>query len=100
MDHVALRVADVARSIAWYSDVLGLEREQVPEWGDYPVILKVGEASLRLPAGRGGLPAGARGLEAKGLAPEFSDHEICHSQYLRDPDGHLVEITTYEVPRP
>ena len=27
----------------------------------------------------------------------FSDHGASHSLYFRDPDGHLVELTTYEV---
>jgi catechol 2,3-dioxygenase-like lactoylglutathione lyase family enzyme len=28
---------------------------------------------------------------------EFQDHEISHSIYFRDPDGHELEITTYEL---
>lgn len=119
-DHVALRVRDLERSIAWYRDVLGLEREHIPAWGDYPVVLRAGGASLALfQAASPDLPstppeairvthiafrvgreafARARGhLEALGLAPQFQDHELCHSLYVRDPDGYEVEITTYEV---
>jgi len=28
---------------------------------------------------------------------EFQNHGIAHSIYFRDPDGHELEITTYEV---
>ena len=27
----------------------------------------------------------------------FSDHGISHSVYLNDPDGHQIELTTYET---
>jgi catechol-2,3-dioxygenase len=36
-------------------------------------------------------------LGSKGLSPEFADHGICHSIYISDPDGHRIEITTYEI---
>ena len=38
-----------------------------------------------------------RELEKRGIKFEFQDHEIAHSIYFRDPDGHQLEITTYEV---
>ena len=36
-------------------------------------------------------------LKKHGIKFEFQDHEIAHSIYFRDPDGHQLEITTYEV---
>jgi catechol 2,3-dioxygenase-like lactoylglutathione lyase family enzyme len=36
-------------------------------------------------------------LKKHGITFEFQDHEISHSIYFRDPDGHQLEITTYEV---
>ena len=36
-------------------------------------------------------------LERRGIDFEFSDHEIAHSIYFEDPDGHILEITTYEL---
>jgi len=33
IDHVALTVKDVERSVAWYHDVLGLERRHQEVWG-------------------------------------------------------------------
>ncbi|HEY2124000.1 MAG TPA: VOC family protein, partial [Chthoniobacterales bacterium] len=37
-------------------------------------------------------------LRRHGISFEFQDHEISHSIYFRDPDGHKLEITTYDVP--
>ena len=37
------------------------------------------------------------GLAERGIDAELWDHTICHSLYLRDPDGHQVELTTYDV---
>jgi catechol 2,3-dioxygenase-like lactoylglutathione lyase family enzyme len=36
-------------------------------------------------------------LKRRGIEFEFQDHEISHSIYFYDPDGHELEITTYEV---
>jgi catechol 2,3-dioxygenase-like lactoylglutathione lyase family enzyme len=123
LDHVALTVRDVARSAAWYREVLGLERRFEEVWGDFPAIVASGPTSLALfpssvpdpapPPGRDTLCArhiafrvtGAMfeqarlELEARGLAPAFQDHTAAHSLYIKDPDGHEVEITTYDVTR-
>jgi catechol 2,3-dioxygenase-like lactoylglutathione lyase family enzyme len=36
-------------------------------------------------------------LTALGIACEFQNHTIADSIYFHDPDGHEVEITTYEM---
>ena len=36
-------------------------------------------------------------LERRGLRVEFQDHGISHSIYFHDPDGHELEITTYDL---
>jgi catechol 2,3-dioxygenase len=36
-------------------------------------------------------------LKRRGIEFEFQDHEISHSIYFHDPDGHELEITTYEL---
>ncbi len=36
-------------------------------------------------------------LKRRGIRFEFQDHEISHSIYFHDPDGHELEITTYEL---
>lgn len=121
IDHVALTVRDVARSVAWYREVLGLERRHEEVWGDFPAVVGAGTTALALfptrvpepgpPPGRdvlsvrhiafrvdGDTFARARAhLEARGIAPTFEDHTAAHSLYFTDPDGHQLEITTYEL---
>ena len=36
-------------------------------------------------------------LKNRGIDFEFQDHKISHSIYFNDPDGHELEITTYEL---
>jgi len=76
IDHVALAVRDVRRSAAWYQEVLGLERLHEEVWGDVPAIVGTGGTAIAL---------------------EFQDHGIAHSIYFFDPDGHALEITTYDL---
>ena len=121
IDHVALTVRDVERSIAWYRDVLGLERRHEETWGDYPVMMFASDTALALFQARGpvqdapdhGSTAIMRHLAFQvdrsnfmkaqetlrtlGIAFTFQDHSISQSIYLRDPDGYELEITTYEL---
>jgi catechol 2,3-dioxygenase-like lactoylglutathione lyase family enzyme len=121
LDHVALSVRDVARSVAWYQDVLGLERRYEAVWGDFPAVVGAGTTALALfptpvadpspPPGREVLSVRhiafrvgreaferARGhLASRGITPTFEDHAAAHSLYFADPDGHRLEITTYDV---
>ena len=48
IDHVAITVAELERSIAWYGDVLGLERRFQDEWGDVPTMMCAGETCVAL----------------------------------------------------
>ena len=120
LDHIALSVRDVARSAQWYADVLGFERLHPGLWNDVPVFVGRGEMAIALfPASKNAQPANARGalailhfafravrpeflaaqnhLKARGIDFEFQDHEISHSIYFPDLDGHEIEITTYEL---
>jgi catechol-2,3-dioxygenase len=36
-----------------------------------------------------------RDLDRLGIAYEVWDHGICDSLYVSDPEGHLIELTTY-----
>lgn len=118
LDHVAIAVEDVERSRRFYSEVLGLERAH-EEW-DVPVVLAANGTGVAIfdkdlhPGNDEGQPAtrilhiafrldregferAREQLAAEGLEPHFSDHGIAHSIYFSDPDGHQLELTTYEV---
>ena len=121
LDHVALSVRDVERSAKWYVDVLGFERRHEGMWKGVPVFIGLGQTALALfpaktadaksPADRAAVRilhlalranrenflAAQRDLTSRGIAFQFEDHEISHSIYFCDPDGHQLEITTYDL---
>ena len=117
LDHVALSVRDQEVSERWYREVLGLERVYADAWGNVPVMMVAdgtGVALFRAREGPDGAPAvrilhiafrvdranfaAARAaLAERGLDVEFQDHDVAHSIYFRDPDGHQLELTTYEL---
>jgi catechol 2,3-dioxygenase-like lactoylglutathione lyase family enzyme len=117
LDHVALSVRDQAISERWYREVLGLERVHEETWGDMPVMLAAEGTGLALFPARGGdasspavrilhiafrvdrasFDAARQSLEAHGIRVEFQDHTVSHSIYFDDPDGHRLELTTYEL---
>ena len=121
IDHVAVGVRDIERSAKWYIDILGFERLHEGMWDGVPTFIGKGKTGIALfPASSDARPtssshrelrmlhlafradrenflAAQRELETRGIAFEFQDHEISHSIYFRDPDGHALEITTYEL---
>lgn len=115
LDHVAIAVADIEHSARWYLDVLGFERMHDGMWDGVPTFVGKGETGLALfpnkknLASRGGIlhiafrasraefENAQRELTTRGIPFEFQDHEISHSIYFSDPDGHHLEITTYEL---
>ena len=124
IDHVALAVADVERSTAWFIEVLGFERRFDGMWNGVPVFVGKGTTALALfprreshdsptseqrksndidmlhlalRADRKNFLAAQDELQNRGVRFDFEDHEISHSIYFRGPDGHKFEITTYEL---
>ena len=95
-DHVAINVADVARSIAWYQEKLGAEvLYQDPTWG----FLQVGGVKLALT-----LKDQHPGHIAFDIGPnppaEFFKAAKVHrdgsvSRYVSDPDGNSLEYIHY-----
>jgi len=124
IDHVALTVTDLEKSITWYQDVLGLERRYKEAWGDSPAMLCAGSTCVALfPLRPAESPARTNDaakptichlafrttyaelleaekiLQERGMLFEFQNHGIAHSIYFSDPDGHKLEITTYDLPK-
>jgi catechol 2,3-dioxygenase-like lactoylglutathione lyase family enzyme len=121
IDHVALAVRDVDASLQWYIDVLGLERYHDGMWNGIPVFVGKGNTRIALFPARGEDPktaasagngkmlhlafranrknflAAQNELKERGIEFEFQDHEISQSIYFHDPDGHELEITTYDL---
>jgi len=118
LDHVSLNVSDRPRSIAWYRDVLGLEQRGEARRDDWPVFMgELGacvalfqaqvETAERQPestglrhvafmVGRDDLAAAQTRLRERGVEFRFEDHGNAHSIYFLDPDGNVIELTTYE----
>jgi catechol 2,3-dioxygenase-like lactoylglutathione lyase family enzyme len=121
LDHVAIRVKDPEHSASWYEKVLGLKRLNIAEWGNFPVFMSCGKTGVAI------FPAKLTDPEidkqSKNVAIshfafnvsnenfkkaqehyrslkiefEFQDHHYFHSIYTKDPDGHMVELTTIVV---
>ena len=116
-DHLVLLCADVERSLAFYTQKLGLADERVDEWrrGDvgFPSVRVNEHTILDLFAGE---PTGANmdhfcmvvedtDLDSlatsgefdvvRGPVEVFGARGMGRSVYVRDPDGHQVELRTY-----
>jgi catechol 2,3-dioxygenase len=126
--HVHLKVADVARSLAFYCDVLGFELQQ--RWGADAAFVSAGgyhhHIGLNSWESRGGSPPrGTTGLyhvairyptratladalrrlaDAGVPLSGASDHGVSIALYLSDPDGNGIELywdrPEEEWPRP
>jgi len=121
LDHVAIRVNDVETSVNWYEKTLGLRRMKLTEWGDFPIFMSCGKTGIAIfPANlnddKNNLQSRNIGIshfafnlshedfykakkyfDESAVEFEFQDHFYFHSIYIKDPDGHIVELTTIVV---
>ena len=117
IDHIVLNVTDVEASIAWYGEMFGLGAERLDQWraGEVPFVsLRVSESILidlvaapvtgtnmdhvALVTDRAtfdGFVAAHTDLIEMGPKSLFGARGQGDGVYLRDPDGHRVELRTY-----
>ena len=118
LDHAVLCVADVEVAVRWYDEELGLSAERLEEWrrGEVPFVsLRVDGTTLidlieRAPDGtnvdhlafvtdRAGFDQFCERHRADiemGPRPLFGARGVGDGAYVRDPDGHRIEVRTYE----
>ncbi len=118
LDHIVLNVADVERSLAWYTELLGLQPERVDEWraGDAPfpsvritdgciidlfAVERTGENvnHFCLVVGAGDVEAVAndeRFTVVDGPGRRWGARGDGTSVYVLDPDHNVVELRTYD----
>ena len=117
IDHIVLDVADIERSISWYTGRLGVQAERLEEWraGEAGFVsLRVGPTTIidlleQAPTGENmnhvALLIEEADVDAMAESGEWDIEmgpaELSGAQgvgrgiYVRDPDGHLVELRTY-----
>lgn len=120
IDHLALRCASIEVTKEWYVNTLGFEHVFQGHGGGIPIILRLGSTFLTLFPRKenhqvladdrawhlalrattyADFQSAQSELQSRGVSFKFQDHEISHSIYFFDPDGFLLEITTYDVPK-
>ena len=120
IDHIAFTCKNPEASKDWYVEVLGFKHIYQGEWNGVPIFIQLGSTAIALfpethqsklqPQAAKGLSHFAlraktqsdfkdaqEELKAKHIEYQFQDHDLAHSIYFNDPDGHRVEITTYDL---
>lgn len=118
---MAIHVADMERSAAWYKKVLGLKKHQVEKWMPFPIFMLSGKVGIALFPADTSIPPVLKSYKGSkidhfafnvdqkefkkaiahykqlGLQYDIQDHHYFHSLYTQDPDGHTIELTTLVV---
>jgi catechol 2,3-dioxygenase-like lactoylglutathione lyase family enzyme len=116
LDHIVLNVADVERSLAWYTGELGLAGERVDEWRkgevffpsvrvnattviDLLAVERTGEnmnhVCLVVEDDVEALATSGRFDVVDGPGERWGAQGMATSLYVRDPDGNVVELRNY-----
>jgi len=121
IDHVAIRVNDLDQSVNWYRQTLGLKKLKLKEWGEFPVFMLANKCGVALfPANLNDdyLNPHSKNIKIDHFAFnvskenfekaknkftrlqidfEVQDHFYFDSIYIKDPDGHTVELTSIKT---
>ena len=118
LDHVALYVQDLQRSIEWYQSALGMEKRyhyQDTTGDGNPVVLCSGDACIALfPSSpeahlstfhghiamrltRASFEQAQAHLRQQNIDFSFVHYTRCDSIYFNDPTGYQIELSTYEM---
>jgi catechol 2,3-dioxygenase-like lactoylglutathione lyase family enzyme len=120
MDHIVLRVSDVARSLHWYTNMLGLEPVRLDEWraGECPFPSLRISAETIIDLISGDVDHETRNLDHFCMVvteesmdevrssgafdivrdPDyelFGARGMADGLYIRDPDGNEIELRSY-----
>ena len=124
IDHIAFTARNLDGLAEWYKKVFRMERVYADVWADIakgnPVVLCAGDACVALFQVREGVEPrpveprdhnehfalkldranfeqAQRDLWELKIEFRLSNHTVCDSLYFYDPEGHQIELTTYEV---
>jgi catechol 2,3-dioxygenase-like lactoylglutathione lyase family enzyme len=118
LDHLVLNVSDVERSLAWYTEMLGLDGERVDEWRSglvpFPSV-RIDDGSIidLMAIGRTGqnvdhicLVVSRQDVDdvttdqrfdlVQGPVERWGAKGVGWSVYVLDPDGNQVELRSYD----
>ena len=122
IDHIAITVTDLDRSIKWYKEVLNLEPMFDNVWEGTPFMIGKGNTCLALfkinsdnpkpnpgwdtiaamhiafRANRENFETAQKELKERGIKFRFADHGISHSIYFKDPDGQRTSRISEDFP--
>ena len=118
IDHLVINVGDVERSLAWYTDMLGLVAERVDEWrtGQVPFpSVRVNDRFIidLMALDRTGqnidhicmvvdqddvnaVAVDSRFNIVEGPVARWGARGVGRSVYVTDPDGNQVELRSYD----
>jgi catechol 2,3-dioxygenase-like lactoylglutathione lyase family enzyme len=118
LDHIALYVTNLARSVAWYQNILGMEKRfqyqdqtglgnpiglgqgqgsivLFPSPPDPPMIPLQGHIAFTL--SRDNFTLAQQHIRQQGVPFDVVAYKTSIAIYFLDPDGYQIELNTYEL---